>query len=86
MQTFRSFHTAERTIESIEAAHMMRKGQLKRISGKDVVGHGGSSRASSRSLHKTGAISQPSLSHSNFCWRQKSCLSTVMMCLPPCWI
>lgn len=37
-QCFRSFHTAERTIEGIEAAHMMRKGQLKRISGEDVVG------------------------------------------------
>ena len=38
MQCFRSFHTAERTLEGIEAAHMMRKGQLKRISGEDVVG------------------------------------------------
>jgi transposase-like protein len=38
MQCFRSFHTAERTIEGVEAAHMMRKGQLKRISGEDVVG------------------------------------------------
>jgi IS6 family transposase len=37
MQCFRSFHTAERTIEDIEALHMMRKGQLKRISGKDVI-------------------------------------------------
>jgi transposase-like protein len=31
MQCFRSFHTAERTIEGIEAAHMMRKGQVKRL-------------------------------------------------------
>jgi IS6 family transposase len=38
MQCFRSFHTAERTIEGVEGAYMMRKGQLKRISGKDVVG------------------------------------------------
>jgi len=38
MQCFRSFHTAERTIEGIEAAHMMRKGQIKRIGGKDAVG------------------------------------------------
>ncbi len=37
-QCFRSFHTAERTLEGIEALHMMRKGQLKRISGEDVVG------------------------------------------------
>lgn len=39
MQCFRSFHTAERTLEGIEASHMMRKGKLKRISGDDVVGH-----------------------------------------------
>jgi len=38
MQCFRSFHTAERTIDGIEALHMMRKGQLKRTSGEDVVG------------------------------------------------
>ena len=37
MQCFRSFHIAERPLEGIEAAHMMRKGQLKRISGKDVA-------------------------------------------------
>lgn len=38
MQCFRSFHTAERTIEGIEAAHMMRKGQIKRLDGRDSVG------------------------------------------------
>jgi IS6 family transposase len=38
MQCFRSFHTAEQMIEGIEAAHMKRKGKLKRISGEDVVG------------------------------------------------
>ena len=38
MQCFRSFHTAERTIEGIEAAHMMRKGQVKRLDGRDAVG------------------------------------------------
>lgn len=38
MQCFRSFHTAERTPERVEAAHMMRKGQLKRLSGEDVMG------------------------------------------------
>jgi transposase, IS6 family len=38
MQCFRSFHTAERTIEGIEAAHMMRKGQVKRLEGRDSVG------------------------------------------------
>jgi hypothetical protein len=31
MQCFRSFHTTERTIEGVEAAHMMRKGQVKII-------------------------------------------------------
>ncbi len=37
-QCYRSFHTAERTLEGVEAMHMMRKGQLKRIGGEDVVG------------------------------------------------
>ena len=37
-QCFRSFRTTERTIEGIEALHMMRKGQVKRIDAKDAVG------------------------------------------------
>jgi hypothetical protein len=38
MQYFRSFHTAERTLEGVEALHMMRKGQIKRLDGRDPVG------------------------------------------------
>ena len=38
MQCFRSFHTAERTIEEVETLHMMRKGQVKRLDGRDSVG------------------------------------------------
>jgi transposase-like protein len=38
MQCFRSFHTAEPTIEGIEAAHMMRKGQVKRLDDRDSIG------------------------------------------------
>lgn len=38
MQCFRSFHTAERTIEGMEAAHMMRKGQVKKLDGRDSAG------------------------------------------------
>lgn len=38
MQCFRSSHTAERTIEGVEAAHVMRKGQVKRLGGRDSVG------------------------------------------------
>jgi IS6 family transposase len=38
MQCFRSFHTAERTLEGVEALHMMRKGQVKRIGGSDAMG------------------------------------------------
>src|SRR5919112_4818575 len=38
MQCFRSFHTAERTIEGVEALHMMRKGQIKRLDGRDAAG------------------------------------------------
>jgi transposase-like protein len=38
MQCFRSFHTAERTIEGVEAMHVMRKGQVKRLDGRDSAG------------------------------------------------
>jgi transposase-like protein len=38
MQCFRSFHTAERTIEVVEALHMMRKGRVKRLDGRDAAG------------------------------------------------
>ncbi len=38
MQCFRSFHTAERTIEGIEALHMLKKGQVKRLDGRDAQG------------------------------------------------
>src|ERR1700748_770178 len=38
MQCFRSFHTAERTLEGVEALHMMRKGQVKRLDGRDAIG------------------------------------------------
>ncbi len=38
MQCFRSFHTTERTIEGIESMHMLRKGQVKRLGGRDAVG------------------------------------------------
>ncbi len=37
-QCFKRFHTAERTLEGVEAMHMMRKGQIKRLSGNDVMG------------------------------------------------
>ncbi|HEY9283301.1 MAG TPA: IS6 family transposase [Pyrinomonadaceae bacterium] len=38
MRCFRSFHTAERALEGVEAMHMMRKGQVKRLGGRDSVG------------------------------------------------
>jgi IS6 family transposase len=37
-QCFKSFHTAERTIEGIEAINMIRKGQVKRLAGSDARG------------------------------------------------
>ena len=37
-QCFKSFHTAERTLEGIEAMNMMRKGQVKRLDGRDAPG------------------------------------------------
>jgi transposase, IS6 family len=37
-QCFKRFHTAERTLEGIEALHMMRKGQIKRLDGRDTAG------------------------------------------------
>jgi len=38
MHCFRSFHTAERTLEGVESLHMMRKGQVKRLDRDDAVG------------------------------------------------
>src|SRR3954464_13617849 len=37
-QYFKSFHTAERTLEGIEAINMIRKGQVKRLAGSDAQG------------------------------------------------
>jgi IS6 family transposase len=37
-QCFKTFHAAERTLEGIEAVNMMRKGQAKRLDGRDAVG------------------------------------------------
>lgn len=38
MQCFRTFHTAERALEGVEALYMLRKGQVKRLDGRDSVG------------------------------------------------
>ena len=38
MQVFRSFHTAGRTIEGVEPMHMLRKGRVKRLEGRDAAG------------------------------------------------
>ena len=38
MQCSRSFHNAERTPEGVEALHRMRKGQAKRLGGRDTSG------------------------------------------------
>jgi IS6 family transposase len=38
MQCFRSFPTAERTLEGVESMHMLRKGQVKRLDGRDAIG------------------------------------------------
>ncbi len=37
-QCFKKFHTAELTLEGIETMNMMRKGQVKRLSGSDARG------------------------------------------------
>src|SRR4051812_17297037 len=37
-QCFKRFHTAERTLEGIEAMNMMRKGQVKRVGRNDALG------------------------------------------------
>ncbi len=37
-QCFRPFHTAERTLEGVESMHMLRKGQVKRLDGRDAKG------------------------------------------------
>jgi transposase-like protein len=37
-QCFKRFHTAERTLEGIESVNMLRKGQVKRLDGRDAQG------------------------------------------------
>jgi IS6 family transposase len=37
-QCFKRFHTAERTLEGVEAVNMMRKGRVKRLGGSDAQG------------------------------------------------
>ena len=37
-QYFKSFHTAERTLEGIEAMNMMRQGRVKRLAASDARG------------------------------------------------
>jgi transposase-like protein len=37
-QCFKSFHTAERTLEGIEVMNMKRKGQFKMLAGSDARG------------------------------------------------
>ena len=37
-QCLRSFHTAERALEGIESMHMMWKGQVKSLDGRDSIG------------------------------------------------
>jgi hypothetical protein len=39
-QCFKRFHTAERTLEGIEAVNMVRKGQVKRLAGSEARGQG----------------------------------------------
>jgi len=38
MQCFCSFHTVERTVKGIKAMPVLRKGQVKRLDGRDAVG------------------------------------------------
>lgn len=38
MQRFRSFHTAERTLDGVEAMRMIRKGQVKKLDRSDAIG------------------------------------------------
>ncbi|HYX72143.1 MAG TPA: DDE-type integrase/transposase/recombinase, partial [Nitrososphaera sp.] len=37
---YRSFDTAERTLQGVEAVNMMRKGQVKRLDRSDAIGQG----------------------------------------------
>lgn len=38
-QCSRSFNMAERTLEGVEALHIMRKGQVKWLDGRDAIAH-----------------------------------------------
>jgi transposase-like protein len=49
---YRSFDTAERTLQGVEAMNMIRKGQVKRLDGNDATGRRSLWRASSRLPHR----------------------------------
>ena len=77
MQCFRSFHTAERTIEGIEAMHVMRKGQVKGLDGRDAIGQAEFVESLFRVAAQRRSAAQPPLPQSNLCNRAVASLSTV---------
>jgi hypothetical protein len=70
-QCFRSFHSAERTPEGIEALHMMGKGQVKRLDGRDSVGQAKFVASLSGVAAQRGLPQTP------------SCLKVIPVTLPP---
>jgi hypothetical protein len=58
--------SAERTLEGVEAAHMMRKGQVKRLDGRDVAGQARFVASLFGIAAEPRVDSQPSSSQSNF--------------------
>ncbi len=66
-QCFRSFQTAERALEGIEAMHMMRKGQVKKLGGKDSLGQAKFVESRFGIAAQVWTGSRPSLPQSNIC-------------------
>jgi IS6 family transposase len=66
-QCFRSFHTAERALEGIESLHMMRKGQVKRLDGRDAVGQAKFVASLFGVAAQAWSTSQPYLPQINLC-------------------
>ena len=67
MRCFRTFHTAERTIEGVEASHMMRKGQVKRLDGGDSVGQAKFVANLFGVAAKVSTVSRPAMLKSSIC-------------------
>ena len=70
---YRSFDTAERTLQGVEAVNMIRKGQVKRLDGSDAQGQAKFVESLFQITALAGSASRPSSSQINFCNGNRIC-------------